>query len=45
MKCRKIDNPKGANLPEKDVEFWSSKQKGKDEINSIDRKLIRGTMA
>src|SRR6266496_306300 len=45
MKCRKIDNPEGANLPEEDVEFWSSKQEVKDEINPIDRKLIRETMA
>ena len=45
MKCRKIDNPKGANLPEEDVEFWSSKQEVKDEINLVDRKLIRGTKA
>ena len=44
-KCCKIDNSEGANLPEKDVEFWSNKQKVKDEINPVDRKLIRKTMA
>src|SRR6266542_5159284 len=45
IKCCKIDNSEGANLPEENVEFWSSKQEVKDEINLVDRKLIRGTKA
>ena len=45
MKCRRIDNPEEANLSKENVEFWSNQQEVKDEINPVDRKLIKGTMA
>ena len=45
MKCRRIDNPEGANIPKEDVEFWSNQQEVKEEINPVDRKLIKGTVA
>ncbi len=45
MKCRRIDNPEEANLSKENVEFWSNQQEVKDEVNPVDKKLIRGTVA
>ena len=45
MRCRRIDNPEGANIPKEDVEFWSNQQKVREEMNPIDKKLIKGTVA
>ncbi len=45
MKCRRIDNPEGANLPKEDVEFWTSQQEVNEEVDPVDKKLIKGSVA